>query len=306
MKKDTQVKLFGKILDNPIIPASGTFGFGYGFADYYDINVLGSIALKGTTLNERYGNPLERVCDCPCGMLNAIGLQNPGIDVVLNEELPKLKKVYSKPVILNIGGHSFDEYIEVASRVGGNPQILCIELNISCPNVKEGGMQFGLDEHLASKLVGEIKKVSKKPVLVKLSPNVTDIVKMAKAVENAGADGISLINTLVGMRIDLNTAKPVISVKTAGYSGRGIFPLALRMVYQVYEVVNIPVVGMGGVSNAFEVIEMMLAGASAVMVGTENLLNPFASKEIIEELPLAMEELNIDSLSEIIGKSHRV
>jgi len=306
MNKDTQVKLFGKTLENPIIPASGTFGFGYGFADYYDINILGSISLKGTTLNERYGNPLERVCDCPSGMLNAIGLQNPGIEAMLKEELPRLKKVYSKPVIANIGGHSFDEYIEVVSRLGDHEQILCIELNISCPNVKEGGMQFGVDEGLASNLVKEVKKVSKKPILVKLSPNVTNIVKMAKAVEAAGADGISLINTLVGMRIDLKTAKPVISVKTAGYSGRGIFPVALRMVYQVYGAVDIPIVGMGGVSNAFEVIEMMYAGATAVMIGTENLINPFASKEIIEQLPLAMEELGVNSLSEIIGKSHRV
>lgn len=305
MTIDTQVKLFNTTLTNPIIPASGTFGFGYGFNDYYDINILGSISLKGTTLEERYGNPLERVCDCPAGMLNAIGLQNPGVKALIDEELPKLAKVYKKPVIANVGGHSFDEYIEVVKAIDDNKNIFCIELNISCPNVKEGGMQFGVSETLAGELVEAVKEVSKKPILVKLSPNVTDIVSMAKAVEKAGADGISLINTLVGMRFDLRNAKPVISVKTAGYSGRGIYPVALRMVYQVSKAVDIPVVGMGGIENAYDVIEMMYAGATAVMVGTANLVNPFASKEIIEELPLAMKDLGIERLSDIVGASHK-
>lgn len=305
MAIDTKIKLFDTVLDNPIIPASGTFGFGYGFSEHFDINELGSISLKGTTLNPKFGNPLERVCDCPAGMLNAVGLQNPGIDAVLSEELPKLRKAFKKKYILNIGSATKEDYVETVSRIGKDDQLLCIELNISCPNVKKGGMQFGTDPEVAYDIVKSVKEVSKHKLLVKLTPNVTDIVSIAKAVESAGADGISLINTLVGMRIDLHTGKPIISVKTGGYSGRGVFPVAVRMVYQVSKAVGLPVVGMGGISNAYEAIEMMQAGACAVMVGTANLLNPFASKEIVDELPIAMKELGIERISDIIGQSHK-
>lgn len=300
-----EVSLLGELLDNPIIPASGVFGFGYEFSDFYDINILGSIALKGTTLNPRYGNPLPRIAECKAGLINAIGLQNPGVKKVVLEEIPKLKKVFHKKAIVNVGGHSEEEYLQTVIQFNQCDDILAIELNISCPNVKGGGMAFGTNESIASSLVEKVKKVSNKPIIVKLSPNVTDIVSMAKAVEAAGADAISLINTLVGMRIDLKTAKPIISVKTGGYSGPGVFPVALRMVYQVSQAVNIPVIGMGGIETAYDVIEMMYAGASAVMIGSMNLIDPMVCKKIIEELPNVMKELKIDNLKSIIGRAFK-
>ena len=298
-----EVKFLGKTFKNPIIPASGTFGFGYEFASFYDINILGSISLKGTTLEPRYGNPLPRIAECPSGLVNAIGLQNPGVDKVVNEELHKLKEVYSDLVIANVGGHSVTEYIETCKKFNDAETVFAVELNISCPNVKGGGMAFGTDPEVASTLVKEVKKVLKKPLIVKLSPNVTDIVKMAKAVEEAGADAISLINTLVGMRINLKTGEPIISIKKGGYSGPGIFPVALRMVYEVSHAVSIPVIGMGGISNAYDVLEMMYAGASLVMVGAENLINPYACKEIIDNLPKVMKEYGIKNLQDIIGRT---
>lgn len=301
---DLSVRFLGETLENPVIPASGTFGFGYEFADYYDINILGSISLKGTTREARYGNPLPRIAECPAGMLNAIGLQNPGADAVIAEELPKLRNVYAKKPIVNVGGHSVEEYTETVEKFNAAEDILGIELNISCPNVKGGGMAFGLDDKVAYDLIKRVKSVSRHPVIVKLSPNVTDIVKMAKAAESAGADAVSLINTLVGMRLDLKTGKPVLNVQTGGYSGAGVFPVAVRMVYQVKKAVGIPIIGMGGVQNAYDVIELMYAGASAVMVGTQNLIDPFACKRIIESLPAVMEELKIKSLSGIIGRAH--
>lgn len=298
-----EVKFLGKTFKNPIIPASGTFGFGYEFASFYDINILGSISLKGTTLEPRYGNPLPRIAECPSGLVNAIGLQNPGVDKVVNEELHKLKEVYSDLVIANVGGHSVIEYVETCKKFNDAETVFAVELNISCPNVKGGGMAFGTDPEVASTLVKEVKKVLKKPLIVKLSPNVTDIVKMAKAVEEAGADAISLINTLVGMRINLKTGEPIISIKKGGYSGPGIFPVALRMVYEVSHAVSIPVIGMGGISNAYDVLEMMYAGASLVMVGAENLINPYACKEIIDNLPKVMKEYGIKNLQDIIGRT---
>ena len=298
-----EVKFLGKTFKNPIIPASGTFGFGYEFASFYDINILGSISLKGTTLEPRYGNPLPRIAECPSGLVNAIGLQNPGVDKVVNEELHKLKEVYSDLVIANVGGHSVTEYIETCKKFNDAETVFAVELNISCPNVKGGGMAFGTDPEVASTLVKEVKKVLKKPLIVKLSPNVTDIVKMAKAVEEAGADAISLINTLVGMRINLKTGEPIISIKKGGYSGPGIFPVALRMVYEVSHAVSIPVIGMGGISNAYDVLEMMYAGASLVMVGAENLIDPYACKKIIEDLPKVMKEYVITNFQDIIGRT---
>jgi len=298
-----EVKFLGKTFKNPIIPASGTFGFGYEFASFYDINILGSISLKGTTLEPRYGNKLPRIAECPSGLVNAIGLQNPGVDKVVNEELHKLKEVYSDLVIANVGGHSVTEYVETCKKFNDAETVFAVELNISCPNVKGGGMAFGTDPEVASQLVKEVKKVLKKPLIVKLSPNVTDIVKMAKAVEEAGADAISLINTLVGMRINLKTGEPIISIKKGGYSGPGIFPVALRMVYEVSHAVSIPVIGMGGISNAYDVLEMMYAGASLVMVGAENLINPYACKEIIDNLPKVMKEYGIKNLQDIIGRT---
>ena len=298
-----KVNFLGKTFKNPIIPASGTFGFGYEFASFYDINILGSISLKGTTLEPRYGNPLPRIAECPSGLVNAIGLQNPGVDKVVNEELIKLKEVYDDLVIANVGGHSITEYVETCKKFNDAETVFAVELNISCPNVKGGGMAFGTDPEVASTLVKEVKKVLKKPLIVKLSPNVTDIVKMAKAVEEAGADAISLINTLVGMRINLKTGKPIISIKKGGYSGPGIFPVALRMVYEVSHAVSIPVIGMGGISNAYDVLEMMYAGASLVMVGAENLINPYACKDIIEDLPKVMKEYGITNLQDIIGRT---
>lgn len=301
--RDLKVNFLGKEFKNPIVPASGCFGFGYEFASLYDINILGSIALKGTTLEPRYGNELPRIAECPNGLLNSIGLQNPGVDNVINIELKKLAEVYSDQVIANVGGHSFNDYIETVKRFNDVDQVFAVELNISCPNVKEGGMAFGVDEQVASELVKEVKKVCKKPLIVKLSPNVTDIVKMAKAIEDAGADAISLINTLVGMRIDLKTGKPILAVKTGGYSGPGVFPVALRMVYQVSHAVSIPVIGIGGVSSARDVLEMMYAGATLVQVGAYNLVNPYGCKEIIDDLPKVMEEYSIESLQDIIGRT---
>lgn len=300
-----EVKFLGKTFKNPVIPASGTFGFGYEFAEYYDINILGSISCKGTTLEPRYGNPLPRIAECDNGLINSIGLQNPGVDKVISEELVKLDKVYHDQIIANVGGHSFDDYIETCKRFNDVDKVFAIELNISCPNVEAGGMAVGVNPKVASDLVKKVKAVSTKPIIVKLSPNVTNIVEIAKAVEEAGADAISLINTLVGMRIDLKTGKPIIAVKKGGYSGKAIYPVALRMVYEVSKAVNVPVIGMGGISTAYDVIEMMYAGASLVMVGAENLINPYACRDIINDLDKVMEELNIKNLEDIIGVSHK-
>ena len=298
-----KVKFLDKEFVSPIVPASGTFGFGYEFASLYDLNILGSIALKGTTLQPRYGNPLPRIAECPAGLVNAIGLQNPGVDKVVNKEVKKLAKVYKHQAIANVGGHSVYEYVETVKKFNDCEEIFAVELNISCPNVKGGGMAFGTDPEVAYNLVKEVKAVCKKPLIVKLSPNVTDIVAMAKAVEKAGADAISLINTLVGMRINLKTGEPIISIKKGGYSGPGIYPVALRMVYDVYRNVNIPIIGMGGVSSAYEVIEMMYAGASLVQIGAANLVDPLICKKIIEDLPKVMKEYNIENLQDIIGRA---
>ena len=298
-----KINFLGKEFINPIIPASGTFGFGYEFKDLYDLNILGGIALKGTTLEPRYGNPLPRIAECPSGLINAIGLQNPGVDKVVNEEIKELRKVYKEQIIANVGGHSIYEYVETVRKFNECDDVFAIELNISCPNVKGGGMAFGTDSEVAHSLVKEVRKVCTKPLIVKLSPNVSDIVKMAKAVESAGADAISLINTLVGMRINLRTGEPIISIKKGGYSGPGIYPVALRMVYEVSHAVNIPVIGMGGIRNAYEVLEMMYAGASLVMIGAQNLVDPYACQKIINDLPRVMEEYNITNLNDIIGRT---
>ena len=299
-KVDLRVNLLGIELDNPIIPASGTFGYGYEFAELYDINMLGTFSFKGTTLEPRFGNPTPRIAECTSGMINAVGLQNPGVDKVINEELPKMRKAFHKKVMANISGFSLEEYMKVAALVDKCPEVGWIEVNISCPNVHGGGMAFGTSPEMAKEVTKAVKSVTTKPILIKLSPNVTDIVSIAKACEEGGADGISLINTLLGMRIDLKTRKPVIANTMGGFSGRAIFPVALRMVYQVAHAVNIPVIGMGGVATPEDVIEMMLAGATAVEVGAENLVNPYACKEIIEGLPAAMEKYKIDSLKDII------
>ena len=301
MVKDTSVLLCGVPMDNPIIPASGTFGFGYEFAELYDINCLGSFSFKGTTLEPRFGNPTPRIAECPSGMLNAVGLQNPGVDKVISEELPKLKKCFHKPVMANISGFSLYEYVETCRKLCGQDQIGWFEVNISCPNVHGGGMSFGTSPEAAAEVTRAVCEVADKPVIVKLSPNVTDIVSIAKACEEAGADGISMINTLMGMRIDLKRRRPIIANKTGGYSGPAILPVAVRMIYQVYQAVNIPIVGMGGVSSAEDVIELMLAGATAVEVGAANLVDPFASRDIVRDLPEVMERYGIHSLSEIIG-----
>ena len=298
------VNLCGIDIDNPIIPASGTFGYGYEFAELYDINVLGTFSFKGTTREARFGNPTPRIAECPSGMLNAVGLQNPGVDAVVTKELPRLKAVFDKPVMANVSGFSLDEYVEVSSRLDREEQVGWIELNISCPNVHGGGMAFGTCAGSAETVVKAVRDVVKKPLIVKLSPNVTDIVEIAKAVEAAGADGVSLINTLLGMRIDLRKKKPLLANTTGGYSGAAVFPVAVRMVYQVSKAVKIPVVGMGGVSCAEDVIEMMLAGATAVEVGAENLRNPFACRDIIAALPEVMDKYNINTLKEIIGGAH--
>ncbi|MDD6042895.1 MAG: dihydroorotate dehydrogenase [Eubacteriaceae bacterium] len=298
---DTKVTLSGLTLDNPVIPASGTFGYGKEFAEIYDINILGSISFKGTTAEPRLGNPLPRIAECPNGMINSVGLQNPGLKAVCERELVEMAEIYKKPVIANISGFSIEEYVECAKAMDKQPQVGIIEVNVSCPNVHNGGMAYGVLPESAAEVTRAVKAVTSKPVYIKLSPNVTDIVAIAKACEEAGADGLSLINTLLGMRIDINRRKPVIANKMGGFSGPAILPVAVRMVYQVSKAVNIPVIGMGGVSTARDVIEMMMAGASAVQVGTANLVNPYACKEIIEDLPKLMEELGIEKLEDIIG-----
>ena len=301
---DLNVNLCGIELANPIIPASGTFGYGYEFAELYDINCLGTFSFKGTTLEPRAGNPLPRIAEGNAGMLNAVGLQNPGVDAVISEELPKLAKAFHKPVIANVSGFSVAEYAEVCRRLDAQPQVGWLEVNISCPNVHGGGMSFGTDPKAAAEVTWAVKQVTTKPVIVKLSPNVTDIVSIAKACEDAEADAVSLINTVMSMRIDLRTRRPVLANTTGGLSGPAIFPLALRMVWQVYEAVEIPIIGLGGVSSAEDVIEMMLAGATAVQVGAANLVDPYACRNIIEELPKAMERYGIEKLSDITGGAH--
>ena len=300
----TKVKLCGIELDNPIIPASGTFGFGYEFAELYDINILGSLSFKGTTLEPRFGNPTPRIAECDSGMLNAVGLQNPGVDKVIECELPKLRRVFSKPSMANVSGFSIKEYVETVRKLDTQGDIGWFEVNISCPNVHGGGMSFGTSAEMAETVTRAVRDVTKKPIIIKLSPNVTDIVSIAKACEAGGADGVSLINTLMGMRIDLKTRRPILANKTGGFSGPAIKPVAVRMIYQVYDAVKIPIVGMGGVSTAEDVIELMLAGATAVEVGAANLVNPYASRDIILDLPGVMEKYRINSLEEIIGGAH--
>ena len=302
---NTQVTLCGISLDNPVIPASGTFGFGQEFAALYDINCLGSFSFKGTTLNPRFGNPLPRIAECPSGMLNAVGLQNPGVKHVKEVELPALAKIFHKPVMANVSGFSVSEYVSVVEQLSDVEQIGWFEVNISCPNVHGGGMSFGTCPDAAAEVTRAVRAVTKKPLIIKLSPNVTDIASIARACEDAGADGISLINTLLGMRMDLRTRKPLLANTTGGYSGSAVFPVAVRMVYQVYDAVKIPIVGMGGVSSAEDVLEMMLAGATAVEVGAANLVDPYASKKIVEALPQVMEQYGIKSLTELIGAGHR-
>ncbi len=298
---NTKVTLCGIELDNPVIPASGTFGYGYEFAELYDINCLGTFSFKGTTKDTRFGNPTPRIAECTAGMINAVGLQNPGVDKVIAEELPRLAQCFHKPVMANVSGFSVEDYAYTCARLDKEKQVGWLEVNVSCPNVHGGGMSFGTSPEAAAEVTAAVKKVTTKPVIIKLSPNVTDIVSIAKACEAAGADGISLINTMLGMRIDLRTKKPVIANTMGGFSGAAIFPVALRMVYQVAHAVKIPVVGMGGVSTAEDVIEMMLAGATAVEVGAANLVDPFASKKIVEDLPAVMKKYNIHSLADIIG-----
>ena len=301
---DTRVILSGLELDNPIIPASGTFGFGKEFAELYDINILGSFSFKGTTKDPRFGNPTPRIAECTAGMINSVGLQNPGVAHVKAVELPEMKKYFHKPVVANISGFSLEEYAYACHEIDSEEQVGIIEVNISCPNVHNGGMAFGTSCDAAYEVTKAVKAVTTKPVYIKLSPNVTDIVSIAKACEEAGADGISMINTLLGMRINLNSKKPVVANKMGGFSGEAIFPVAVRMVYQVYEAVKIPIIGMGGVSRAEDVIELMLAGATAVQVGAANLVNPYVCKEIIEDLPRVMEKYGINKLSDIIGGAH--
>ena len=295
------VNLCGIELDNPIIPASGTFGFGYEFAELYDINCLGTFSFKGTTKDPRFGNPTPRIAECSAGMINAVGLQNPGVEKVISEELPKLKACFNKKVMANVSGFAVEDYAYTCALLDKEDQVGWLEVNVSCPNVHGGGMSFGTNPDAAAEVTAAVKKVTTKPVIIKLSPNVTDIVSIAKACEAAGADGISLINTLLGMRIDLRTKKPIIANKMGGFSGAAIFPVAVRMVYQVANAVNIPIVGMGGVTTAEDVIEMMLAGAPAVEVGAANLVNPFACRDIINDLPKAMEKYKINSINDIIG-----
>ena len=297
--KDLSVVLSGVKLATPIIPASGTYGFGQEFLPYYDINILGSLSFKGTTAESRFGNPTPRIAECPNGMLNSVGLQNPGVDHVIAHELPELRKVFHKPIVANISGFSIEEYVNCVSKLTKEDQVEILEVNISCPNVHGGGMAFGTSPEAAASVTRAVKEVATKPVYIKLSPNVTDIVSIAKACEEAGADGLSLINTMLGMRIDLNRRKPILANVMGGYSGPGIFPVAVRMVYQVTGAVKIPVIGMGGISTARDVIEMMMAGAKAVQVGAANLVNPYACKEIIEQLPIEMEKLHIERLSDI-------
>ncbi len=301
---NTKVNLCGIELDNPVIPASGTFGFGYEFAELYDINCLGTFSFKGTTKDPRFGNPTPRIAECERGMINAVGLQNPGVEKVISEELPKLVKCFSKPVMANVSGFSLEEYAYTCEKIDKQEQVGWLEVNISCPNVHGGGMSFGTSPEAAAEVTKAVKAVTTKPVIIKLSPNVTDIVSIAKACEEAGADGISLINTLLGMRIDLKTGKPVIANKMGGFSGAAIKPVGIRMVYQVSSAVKIPVVGMGGVSTAEDVIEYIMAGATAVEVGAANLVNPYVCKEIIEKLPAVMEKYGINNLNDIKGCAH--
>lgn len=298
---DLRVTLSGITLDNPVIPASGTFGYGKEFAEIYDINILGSISFKGTTKDPRLGNPLPRIAECTAGLINSVGLQNPGVEKVCEEELPELRKIFKKPLIANISGFSPEEYEYCARAMDKEEQVGIIEVNVSCPNVHNGGMAYGVLPESAAEITKVVKAATKKPVYIKLSPNVTDIVSIACACEEAGADGLSLINTMLGMRIDIRTRKPVIANRMGGFSGPAIFPVAVRMVNQVYHAVKIPVIGMGGVSKAEDVIEMMMAGASAVQVGAANLVNPYVCKEIIEELPALMDRLGIERLSDIVG-----
>lgn len=295
------VNLCGIELDNPVIPASGTFGFGYEFAELYDINCLGTFSFKGTTKDARFGNLTPRIAECPSGMINAVGLQNPGVEKVISTELPKLKKCFHKPVMANVSGFSVDDYAYTCEKLDKEEQVGWLEVNVSCPNVHGGGMSFGTDSSAAAEVTRAVKSVTEKPVIVKLSPNVTDIVAIAKACEEAGADGISLINTMLGMRIDLNKRQPVIKNKMGGFSGSAIFPVAVRMVYQVSHAVKIPVVGMGGVSSAEDVVEMMMAGATAVEIGAQNLVNPYACRDIIDELPSVLDKYRINNISNIIG-----
>lgn len=301
---NTKVNLCGITLDNPVIPASGTFGYGYEFAELYDINMLGSFSFKGTTKDARFGNPTPRIAECKSGLINAVGLQNPGVEKVIAEELPKMREVFHKPVMANVSGFSVEDYAYTVEKLDSEDCIGWFEVNVSCPNVHGGGMSFGTDAKAAAEVTEAVRKVTKKPIFIKLTPNVTDIVSIAKACEAAGADGISMINTMLGMRISLKTKKPIIANKMGGFSGSAIMPVALRMVYQVYDAVKIPIIGMGGLSSAEDVIEMMLAGATAVQVGAANLVDPFACKDIIEQLPIVMEKYNINSLEEIIGGAH--
>ena len=301
MVRDLSVELCGVALDNPVVPASGTFGFGKEMAEIYDINILGSISFKGTTRDARFGNATPRIAECPSGLINSVGLQNPGVDAVIAHELPELRKIFRKPIIANISGFSIEEYVECCQKLDKEEQVAILEVNISCPNVHNGGMAFGTSPESAAAVTKAVKAVTTKPVFIKLSPNVTDIVAIAKACEEAGADGLTLINTMLGMRIDIARRKPVIANKMGGFSGAAIFPIAVRMVYQVAHAVKIPVIGCGGVSSAEDVVEMMMAGATGVQVGAENLRNPYACKEIIEELPFVMERLGIDKLTDIIG-----
>ncbi len=304
VKPDTSVDLLGITLSNPVIPASGTFGYGYEFAELYDINVLGTFSFKGTTAEPRFGNPTPRIAECGAGMLNSVGLQNPGVDKVISEELPRLKSVFHKPVMANVSGFSVEDYVATCAKLDKQEQVGWLEVNISCPNVHGGGMAFGTDPKAAEEVTRQVKKVTTKPVIVKLSPNVTDITVIARACENGGADGVSLINTLLGMRINNKTGKPILANVTGGLSGPAVFPIALRMVYQVFKAVKIPIVGMGGVTSAEDVIEMMSAGATAVEVGAANLVDPYASKKIIEDLPRVMQKYKINRLRDIIGRAH--
>ena len=301
---NTKVNLLGIEIDNPIIPASGTYGFGYEFAELYDINILGTFSFKGTTKDPRFGNPTPRIAECNAGMINSVGLQNPGVEKVISEELPKLAKVFNKPVMANVSGFSIDEYAYTCEKINECEQVGWIEVNVSCPNVHNGGMSFGTEPAAVEKVVKAVKAVTTKPIIIKLSPNVTDIVSIAKAAESAGADGISLINTLLGMRIDVKRRQPVIANKMGGFSGSAIFPVAVRMVYQVYDAVKIPIIGMGGVSTAKDVIELMMAGATAVQVGAANLVDPYVCKTIIEDLPNELAKLNVKDINEIIGGAH--
>jgi len=301
---NTKIDLCGIKIDNPIIPASGTFGYGKEFAELYDINCLGTFSFKGTTLEQRFGNPLPRIADCTAGMINAVGLQNPGIDHVIKHELPEMKTYFEKPVMANVCGFSIEEYVSVCERLDGEEQVGWLEINISCPNVHGGGMSFGTSAEAAAEVVKAVRRVTKKPLFIKLTPNVTDIVTIAKACEAAGADGISMINTMLGMRIDLRRRKPIIANTMGGFSGPAIMPVALRMVYQVYRAVSVPVIGMGGVSSAEDVIEMMLAGATAVEIGTANLVDPYICRDIVRDLPSVMEQYKIKDLNEIIGGAH--